>query len=191
MTKDDIVTIPSPLLRQTSRRIAVIDDEVKQLAQGLIDTMKDWESGRPNETAAAIAAVQVGQTTRIIAIRSAYNKDEEAKYDVYINPEIVKAEGELEADSEGCLSVPDVYAMVPRPSKVKLKALNLAGQAVRITAEGFLARVFQHEVDHLQGKLFIDHVTDGKFYHLQKNGELKELGPDEVKQTGILRYRRG
>lgn len=191
MTKDDIVTIPSPILRQTSSRVAVIDAEVKQLAEGLVATMKDWEAERKNETAAAIAAVQVGKTSRIIAIRSAYNKDDEPTYQIYINPEIVKTEGEPETDSEGCLSVPDVYAMVTRPSKVKLKALNLDGQPVRITAEGFLARVFQHEVDHLQGKLFIDRVENGQFFHLKEDGELKELTQDEIEQSGILRYRRG
>lgn len=190
MTKDQIVTIPSPQLRRASQRVAVIDAEVKQLADDLVATMQDWEKSRKNEVAAAIAAIQVGKPVRVIAIRSGYENDR-PHYSVYINPEIVKAEGEQVTDSEGCLSVPEVYGQVPRFHKLKIKALNLDGEQLKITAEGFLARVLQHEIDHLQGKLFIDRVEDNKFYHLEASGKLRELKNDEIEQTGILRYRQG
>ena len=99
-----------------------------------------------------------------------------------INPEITKYEGEIEEDFEGCLSVSDLYGKVKRHNKVRVKALNGQGKEIRITAEGFLARVLQHEVDHTNGILFIDHIRDSKdaFYKLEDDGKLKPLDYETI-----------
>jgi len=108
---------------------------------------------------------------------------------VYINPEIVKLEGEVTEDYEGCLSVRDVYGKVPRHSKVKLKALDLNGKQFRATAEGFMARIFQHEIDHTNGIVFIDHIKDMSeaFFKLKADGELEPLDYEkDVKDNADL-----
>jgi len=97
-----------------------------------------------------------------------------------INPEIVKYEGEITTDYEGCLSVKDIYGKVPRYTKIRIKALNIEGHQVRFKADGFLARVIQHEIDHTNGVVFIDHIKDQKdaFYELDDKGELQPLDYD-------------
>ncbi|HVI60868.1 MAG TPA: peptide deformylase, partial [Candidatus Saccharimonadales bacterium] len=98
-------------------------------------------------------------------------------FTVFINPEITKRAGQVVADFEGCLSVPNVYGKVPRHTKVRVKALDLDGREFRASAEGFLARIFQHEIDHTTGVVFIDHIRDNPeaFYHLAKDGSLELL----------------
>jgi peptide deformylase len=101
----------------------------------------------------------------------------------------VKYEGEIIQDYEGCLSVNNVYGMVPRHNKVRVKALDLEGNEVRFKAEGFLARVIQHEIDHTNGVVFIDHIRDktDAFYTLDEKGELQPLNYDEhIKNNHIL-----
>jgi peptide deformylase len=107
---------------------------------------------------------------------------------VLINPEIVKVEGNIEEDYEGCLSVPSIYGMVPRHNKIRLKTQLLDGSEVRMKLGGMDAKTLQHEIDHLNGVLFIDHIKDKKdaFYELDKDGELKPLDYDKVKQNNIL-----
>ncbi|HUC19959.1 MAG TPA: peptide deformylase, partial [Candidatus Polarisedimenticolaceae bacterium] len=101
-----------------------------------------------------------------------FDNKEQKSFGVFINPEIIKQEGELEESMEGCLSVPDIYGSVARYTKVKVRALNLNGQPIRITATGFLARVLQHEIDHCEGRLFTDHVHDAdKLFRLGANGK--------------------
>ena len=98
-------------------------------------------------------------------------------FTVFINPEIVKLDGDIIEDYEGCLSTKDVYGKVPRHSKVKVKALDLDGKEFRVTAEGFLSRIFQHEIDHCNGIVFIDHLRDKPeaFFKLQEDGALEPL----------------
>ena len=98
-----------------------------------------------------------------------------------INPEIVKVEGEIVTDYEGCLSVKDVYGKVPRHSKIRVRALDTEGREVRFKAEGFLARVIQHEIDHTNGTVFIDHLKGqpDAFYRLNPKGELEPLAYEE------------
>lgn len=106
-----------------------------------------------------------------------------------INPEVVKYEGEIVADYEGCLSVQHIYGKVPRHTKVRIKAMDLDGNEVRFKAEGFLARVLQHEIDHCNGKVFIDHIKDktDAFYTLDEKGELQPLDyASEIAENSIL-----
>lgn len=172
MTADDIITIPNPTLHERSKRIGHIDDEVVQLAQDMIRATLDWEDGREHEFGAALAAVQVAKPYRLIVIRDDFDDKEQKSFSVFINPEIVKVEGEPTEELEGCLSVKDIYGSVERYPKVKVKALSLEGRPVRVTATGFLARVFQHEIDHTNGVVFVDRVKDPKkLFRLQSNGK--------------------
>ena len=190
MTKEDIVSVPDQILRRPSQKVTVIDDEVHKLVKNMISSTVDWEKSRGGqEIGVAMAAVQVGQPYKVIIVRQANEESNQPDYVVLINPEIVKTEGELSAEAEGCLSVPDIYGKVRRYPKVKIEAQNLEGDHIRITAEDFLARLLQHEIDHLKGKLFIDKVADEELFKIQKDGKLKPLTPDEVKQYRLLWYR--
>lgn len=177
MTKDDIIALPNPHLRQKSTRIHVITDEVQKLSDDMIAAALDWEDSRPHEISAALAAVQVDKLERIVIVRDDFNQKSSRDFMTLINPEIVKYEGEVVADYEGCLSVKHIYGKVPRHSKVRVKAMDLSGNEVRFKAEGFLARVLQHEIDHCNGIVFIDHIKDqaDAFYTLDKAGELQPL----------------
>lgn len=146
----------------------------------MIDASLDWEDSRPHEISAALAAVQVDQLERIIIIRSDFDDKSIRDFTPLINPEIVKYEGSLVTDYEGCLSVNGFYGKVPRYSKVRVKALDINGNEIRLKAEGFLARVIQHEIDHTNGVVFVDHIRDqhNAFYRLNEKGELDPLDYD-------------
>lgn len=174
MKKESIITLPNPHLRQKSSRIHVISDQTKQLIKDMTDASLDWENSRPHEISAALAAVQVDRLERVVIVRSDFDDKEVREFIALINPEIVKYEGEVVADFEGCLSVSGYYGKVPRHTKVRVKALDTEGREVRFKADGFLARVIQHEIDHTNGIVFIDHIKDDPtaFAHLNNKGEL-------------------
>jgi peptide deformylase len=189
MTKDDIITLPNPHLREKSSRVREINDEILALIDGMTAAAIDWENSRPHEISAAFAAVQMDHMVRLVIVRSDFDDKEEKGFTALINPEIVKYEGTIETDYEGCLSVRDVYGKVPRHTKIRVKAINTEGEEVRFKAEGFLARVIQHEIDHTQGIVFIDHIKDQEkaFYTLDEKGELQPLDYDKhVKNNHIL-----
>ncbi len=189
MTQRDLVLVPDERLRSPSARISVIDPEIKLLANDLIEVMLDWEKTHKHELAAAIAAIQVGQPHRLIVIRTRNQSSSTKAFATYLNPEIVKSEGDTTLEAEGCLSVPEIYGLVPRADKIKVKAKTLDGADVRIEAEGFMARILQHEIDHLQGKLFIDKVVDNKYMKIDEAGELIPISDAELKQYSFLRFR--
>lgn len=189
MTKDDIITLPHPHLREKSTRVREINEEVLELVKAMTDASVDWENSRPHEISAALAAIQVDRPLRVIIIRSDFDDKDVRDFTPLINPEIVKYEGTIETDYEGCLSVSNIYGKVPRHTKVRVKAIDINGNEVRFKAEGFLARVIQHEIDHTRGIVFIDHIKDQKeaFYTLDEKGELQPLDYDEhVKNNHIL-----
>lgn len=189
MTKDDIIILPNPHLRDKSAKIREISDEVKAFIADMTDAALDWEASRPHEISAALASVQLDRLDKIVIVRSDFENKETREFTALINPEIVKYEGTLVADYEGCLSVKDVYGKVPRHSKIRVKALDIDGNEVRFKAEGFLARVIQHEIDHTNGVVFIDHIKDqtDAFYTLDEKGELQPLDYDKhVKDSRIL-----
>jgi peptide deformylase len=177
MKKEDIITLPNAHLRTRSTRVVVVDDTTRQLVSDMTAAALDWEDSRPHEISAALAAVQVDKLERVVIVRSDFESKENRTFTALINPEIVKREGEIIADYEGCLSVSNVYGKVPRHTKVRVKALNENGEEVRFRAEGFLARVIQHEIDHTNGIVFIDHIKDqaDAFYTLDPEGELQPL----------------
>lgn len=189
MTKDDIIILPNPHLREKSARVHVITPETLQLVNDMTEAALDWEASRPHEISAALAAVQIDRLERVVIIRSDFEDKANAEFTTLINPEIVKTEGTQIADYEGCLSVSKVYGKVPRWTRVRVKALDIDGNEVRLKADGFLARVLQHEIDHTQGICFIDHIKDDSnaFYTLDDKGELQPLDYDEhIAKNSIL-----
>ena len=181
MTKDDIITLPNPHLREKSAKVHVISDETRQLIADMTAAALDWEDSRPHEISAALAAVQIDRLERVVIVRSDFDDKSQREFTALINPEIVKYEGTLLPDFEGCLSVSHVYGKVPRYSRVRVKALNIDGDEIRLKADGFLARVLQPEIDHTNGTVFIDHIRDDEraFSRLDTAGELQPLDYDE------------
>ncbi len=178
----DIITTPDKRLRKKSTKVNVIDDEIKTIIKNMVDNSLEWESKHPHELSAAMAAPQLGINRRIIIVRDDLDNKDNNHFTALINPEVIKTEGKMVKDYEGCLSVPEIYGLVPRPEKVKIKAKLDTGQDVRVKADGFLARTLLHEIDHLNGILFIDHIKDDKnaFYRLDdKSGDLKPLDYDK------------
>ena len=151
MSTRPLVILPAPQLRLTSAPIARVDDGVRKLAEDMLETMY----AAPG---IGLAAVQVGEMNRLITID--VSRDEDAKEPrVFINPEILWKSDELSVYEEGCLSIPDYYEEVERPAKIRVRYTNLAGEPEELEADGLLATCLQHEIDHLDGVLFIDHIS--------------------------------
>lgn len=189
MKKEDIITLPHSHLREKSAKVHVVTDQTVKLVADMTAASLDWEDSRPHEISAALAAVQVDKLERVVIVRSDFEDKATRDFTALINPEIVKYEGEIVSDYEGCLSVNNVYGSVPRHTKVRVKALDIEGNEVRFKAEGFLARVIQHEIDHTNGIVFIDHIKDQTeaFYTLDEKGELQPLDYDEhIRNNHIL-----
>jgi methionyl-tRNA formyltransferase/peptide deformylase len=188
MKKEDIITLPNVHLRQKSQKVHVLTDEVSTLIADMTSAALDWEDSRPHEISAALAAVQIDRLERVVIIRSDFDDKSNRDFTVLINPEIVKYEGSIIHDYEGCLSVSSVYGKVPRYSKVRVKALSEDGHEIRLKAEGFLARVLQHEIDHCNGIVFIDHIKDtpDAFYTLNDAGELDPLNYEQDIKAPIV-----
>jgi len=145
----EIITVESPkagVLRRKARAVGRLTPEIHRLIEGMIGVMRD-------ASGVGLAAPQVGVSKRILLA------EVEERLHVLIDPKIITREGE-EISTEGCLSIPGIVADVPRATRVKVKAKNRKGKGITLTAEGLLARVLQHEVDHLDGILFLDRVVD-------------------------------
>jgi len=189
MDKDNIITLPNPHLRQRSKKIGVVSDDVLQLIDDMKAATLDWEASRQHEVGVALAAVQVDVLLRIVVVRNDFDNKKDRTFQVFINPEVTKFEGKKIEDYEGCLSIKDIYGKVPRYEKVRVKAMDENGRPLRLTAEGFLARVFQHEIDHTNGIVFIDHIKDNPnaFFKLDEEGHLIELDYEkDVRDNSIL-----
>lgn len=188
-SRESIIALPNAHLRQKSQRVAIITDEVKQTIADMKAATLDWEDSRKHELGVALAAVQIDTLKRIIVIRADFENKKNRTFLTFINPEITKLEGAIEEDYEGCLSIRDIYGRVPRYSKVRVRGLDENGVMQRVKAEGFLARVFQHEIDHMNGIVFIDHIkkTHDAFFKLNSKGELDPLDYDtQIKSNKAL-----
>lgn len=184
-----LITLPNSHLREPSKKVGYIDESVRQLIEHMRNITLEWEASREHEVGVALAAIQIDVALRVIVIRNDFDNKSDKTFHAFINPVITKYEGELIEDFEGCLSVKDIYGKVPRYQKVRVKALDETGTEVRLTAEGFLARVFQHEIDHTNGKVFLDHIKDSPlaFFTLNKEGNLQQLDYDnDVKNNADL-----
>lgn len=189
MKKEDIITLPTPSLRQKSAKISTITDDIKQLISDMRSAALDWEDSRPHEISAALAAVQIDKLERVIIVRTDFDDKTARDFTVLINPEIVKYEGTVTEDYEGCLSVKNIYGKVKRHSKIRVKALDEDGNEIKFKIGGFIARVIQHEIDHTNGVVFIDHIRDQKdaFYKLDQKGELQPLDYEKnIEKNSIL-----
>jgi peptide deformylase len=179
--KIEVITTPDPRLRQKSTKVKAGDPEVHDIVSKMIKSCIDWENEHEFELSAAMAAPQLGYNKRIIVVREDMSDKDNATFVALLNPEVIKTEGKTIYDYEGCLSVPTIYGKVPRPSKARIKALLEDGTEVRLKANDFLARTLLHEIDHLNGILFIDHIKDERdaFYKLNDKGDLVPLDYDE------------
>jgi peptide deformylase len=145
----DITLLGDPVLRRRAEPVTEVDESVRELAQDMMDTMVEAPG-------IGLAAPQVGVSLRMITLNL-----EEASGAI-INPVVARSSRDEESDLEACLSIPDVQGLVRRPSSVVVKGLDMDGRKVVLKAEGLLARCLQHEIDHLDGAVFLDRVTDPK-----------------------------
>lgn len=158
MTKRDIITLPDPLLRKSSAPVERVDDELRALIDDMFETMYDAPG-------IGLAGVQIAVPRRVIVMDASYrNADEEggeAPKDpiAMINPEIVARSDEMRSHEEGCLSIPEFFAEVERPGQITVRYIDPEGNQRQRDCEDMLATVVQHEVDHLDGKLFIDYLS--------------------------------
>ena len=151
MAVRDILVVPDPILKKVSEPVAVVDDDLRALMDDMLETMY----AAPG---IGLAAIQVGEPKRVIVMDISRPEDEPApRY--FVNPEILWASEETAPYEEGCLSVPEIYDEVERPARVKIRYLDYRGKTVEEDAEGLFAVCIQHEMDHLDGVLFIDHLS--------------------------------
>jgi len=146
-----IVKWGEPVRHRPSEPVAAIDDSIHTLLADMVETMY----AAPG---IGLAAIQVGEPRRIVTLDLA-KKDEPQQPQVFINPELLWKSEELRSHEEGCLSIPEYYEEVERPAEIRLKYLDIAGKAQELEAKGLLATALQHEIDHLNGVLFIDHIS--------------------------------
>ena len=178
----NILILPDKRLRLVSEPVAKIDSSVKKLIGDMFETMYDAPG-------IGLAAIQIGEPRRIVTVDLA-KKDEPRAPQVFINPEIVAKSDEKRAHEEGCLSIPEYYEEVQRPSAVTVRYLDEAGNKREIEASGLLATCLQHEIDHLDGVLFIDHISklkrDRVIKKFIKAAKLaaKDAGKDTGRDTG-------
>lgn len=161
MAKLEILEFPDPRLRTVAKPVEKVDDELRKLIDDMFETMYDAPG-------IGLAATQVDVHKRVIVMDLS---DDKTEPQVFINPEITPLTEELAPYEEGCLSVPGFYEKVKRPARVKIKALDRDGNAFEIEADELLATCIQHEIDHLEGKLFVDYVSRLKRDRIKKKLE--------------------
>jgi peptide deformylase len=151
MTIKPLIILPDPVLRQLSKPIERVDSDLQRLADDMLETMYDAPG-------IGLAAIQIGVPRRMLVIDIS-REGEEKQPQVFINPEILTSSDERSVYEEGCLSIPDYYAEVERPATVSVKYLDRNGKEQTVEADGLLATCLQHEIDHLNGVLFIDYIS--------------------------------
>lgn len=171
MAVRQILEIPHPILRQRARKVRRIDKRILQLAYDMVDTMR--EAG-----GVGLAANQVGELRRLIVLQ--IPEEEEAR--IYFNPEIIRREGTREVE-EGCLSYPGYRAIIERSAWIRFGALDHTEKQIKVKADGLLAQAMEHEVDHLNGILYLDHLSDHtKLYRVDEQGESLEDAVDDSEE---------
>ena len=146
-----IITAPDPRLKVVSEPVESVDDEIRALIDDMFETMYDAPG-------IGLAAIQVGVSKRIVVMDIA-DSESPPEARCFINPEVVWTSEDVTTYEEGCLSVPDYYAEVDRPAQARVKFLDREGNAQEVEADGLLATCIQHEIDHLNGVLFVDHIS--------------------------------
>ena len=151
MTKLEILTFPNKFLQQPTQPVENIDEEIHELVADMAETMYDAPG-------VGLAAIQVGSDKQVL-IYDEKPTESDRGYGVIINPKIVETEGQIISENEGCLSVPDFRSDVKRAARIVVEGVDRDGKSLRFEADGFLAIVLQHEIDHLNGTLFIDRIS--------------------------------
>ncbi|MBD9374168.1 peptide deformylase [Rhizobium sp. ARZ01] len=151
MTIKPLIILPDPTLRQVSAPLESVNDEARRLADDMLETMYDAPG-------IGLAAIQIGVARRMLVLDVSKEGEDKTPL-VFINPEIVKASDARSVYEEGCLSIPDYYAEVERPAEITVRYIDRDGKEQTIEADGLLATCLQHEIDHLNGVLFIDHIS--------------------------------
>ena len=151
MTIRPILTVPNPILKQVSEPVDKVDDEIRALMDDMLETMYDAPG-------IGLAAIQIGVPKRVI-VMDLSREDEEPAPRYFVNPEILEKVEETQPYDEGCLSVPEIFETVDRPERVLIRYLDYDGHQVEEWAEGLYAVCIQHEMDHLEGVLFIDYLS--------------------------------
>ena len=151
MAVRDILILPDKRLRAVSKPVAKIDAATRKLVEEMFETMY-------TAPGIGLAAIQIGEPKRVVTMDLA-KKDDPKQPQVFINPELIDKSDEKNVHEEGCLSIPEFYEEVERPAQVKIRYLDLDGKSHEIEANGLLATCIQHEIDHLNGVLFIDHIS--------------------------------
>ncbi len=171
MALREIVTLPQPILRHKARKVTDFGPELQALVDDMIETMRQAPG-------VGLAAPQVGEPSRLIVVEYGDEEDEEAPAKLFVmaNPEITRRSEETELGTEGCLSIPGVQGDVERNLAVTVKGLNRHGRPMTVKAKGWLARIFQHEVDHLDGTLFVD-LAEKVWQSTERQGQVI---PDNV-----------
>ena len=160
MSRLEILHYPDPRLRRRAEPVSVVDDEVRRLIDDMLETMYDAPG-------IGLSAPQVDVAKRVVTIDVSKDRSEPV---CLVNPEIRSVVGETETE-EGCLSFPGVYELVKRPEKVRVCALDRKGHSREVEAEGLLAVCIQHEIDHLDGRLFVDYLSRLKRQRIRKKAE--------------------
>ena len=164
----EITTIPEPILRRKARKVTDFGPELQIIIDDMVETMRQAPG-------VGLAAPQVNLPMRVIVVEFGDEEDEDAPTKLYtlVNPEIVRSSQETQVGTEGCLSIPGFLGDVDRSTVVTVKGQNRHGQPMRVKAKGWLARIFQHEIDHLDGVLFIDRAD-----HVWKvEGQARQVAP--------------
>ena len=165
MTIRTIVTTPDPVLRRKAHKVNAFDKDLQTLIDDMVETMRVAPG-------VGLAAPQVGVSQRVIVVEYGDDENEEAPKKLYtlVNPEIVSASEEVVEGMEGCLSIPRIQGDVERYEKLVVKAFNRQGKPVKLKLAGWVARIFQHEIDHLEGVLFTDRAT--RVWRIKENEEV-------------------
>lgn len=173
MNKLEVLHFPDKRLRKVAQPVEKVDKEIKNIIEQMFFTMYE-------EKGIGLAATQVNIHKRIIVIDVSENKNEKI---FLINPQIISLSKDLDTMEEGCLSVPGFYESVSRPKTIKVSSLDIDGKQIEFEAEGLLATCIQHEIDHLNGKLFVDHISALKRDRIEKK-------INKLKKEGILLNRK-
>lgn len=164
-----IRVLGDPVLRAETRLVTEVTDDTRRLIDDMFETMYAANG-------IGLAAPQVGRTERVCVV------DVDGAAYALVNPEVARTTGPKSKAEEGCLSIPDVYGDVERPSHVTVQALDRNGEAFEVTADGLLGRCFQHEIDHLHGKLFLDHLS-----YLKRRAALAHWEEEKDQYPGFIR----
>ncbi|MCG7507594.1 peptide deformylase [Mesorhizobium retamae] len=170
MSIKPLIILPDPVLRQVSKPVERIDEPLLKLADDMLETMYDAPG-------IGLAAIQIGEPLRMLVIDLAKEGEPPAPH-VFINPDVLESGTERSVYEEGCLSIPDYYAEVERPATVRVRYLDREGRLQEMQAEGLMATCLQHEIDHLNGVLFIDHISKLKRDMVVK--KFKKLARDKA-----------